>query len=403
MLDAGPSDFSKAYQPMTPGDNDPFELEAMIALRHDLHAHPELGFEEVRTSGIVAQWLEEAGIEVHRGLGKTGVVGTLRAGNGERSIALRADMDALAMPELGDVDYRSTTVNTMHACGHDGHTVMLLAAARHLARTRQFSGTVHFVFQPAEEGRGGAKAMLADGFLELFPANAVYGLHNMPGLATDEMAVVTGPQLASSDSWDVTFHGVGTHGAKPHLGRDAMTAAAHFLTAIHTVVARVVDPLQPAVVSACAISGGDFRALNVIPDDVRIGGTARAYAAEVRDQLELEIGTLAQGVAAMFGIRVSYNFNRRIAPVINEARATAAALSAARAVTRRPVVTDFPPSTAGDDFAEFCARVPGCYVWLGNGPAIDGALHHNSRYDFNDDAIATGARFWTALVEQELR
>jgi hippurate hydrolase len=225
----------------------------------------------------------------------------------------------------------------------------------------------------------------------------------MPGLATDEMAVVAGPQLASSDSWEVTFHGVGTHGAKPHLGRDAMTAAAHFLTAIHTVVARVVDPLQPAVVSACAISGGDFRALNVIPDDVRIGGTARAYAAEVRDQLEAEIGTLARGVAAMFGIQASYNFIRRIAPVINEAGATAAALSAASAVTGRPVVTNFPPSTAGDDFAEFSALVPGCYVWLGNGPAVEGALHHNSRYDFNDAAIATGARYWTRLVEQELR
>lgn len=387
---------------MTHGDNDPFELEAMIALRRDLHAHPELGFEEIRTSGIVAHWLEEAGIEVHRGLGKTGIVGTLRAGTGSRCIALRADMDALAMPELGDVPYKSSTANTMHACGHDGHTVMLLAAARHLARTRRFSGTVHFIFQPAEEGRGGARAMLADGFLERFPIDAVYGLHNMPGLAPDEMAVVTGPQLASSDSWEVTFHGVGTHGAKPHLGRDAMTAAAHFLTAIHTIVARRVDPLQPAVVSACAITGGDFRALNVIPDDVRIGGTARAYSAEVRDQLEAEIGQLATGVASMFGIRASYTFKRRIAPVINDAGATAAAFAAAAAVTGKPVVTDFPPSTAGDDFAEFSNRVPGCYVWLGNGPAVDGALHHNSRYDFNDAAIPTGARYWTALVEQEL-
>lgn len=387
---------------MTHGDNDPFELEAMIALRRDLHAHPELGFEEIRTSGIVAQWLEEAGIEVHRGLGKTGIVGTLRAGTGSRSIALRADMDALAMPELGDVPYKSSTANTMHACGHDGHTVMLLAAARHLARTRRFSGTVHFIFQPAEEGRGGARAMLADGFFERFPIDAVYGLHNMPGLAPDEMAVVTGPQLASSDSWEVTFHGVGTHGAKPHLGRDTMTAAAHFLTAIHTIVARRVDPLQPAVVSACAIAGGDFRALNVIPDDVQIGGTARAYSAEVRDQLEAEIGQLAAGVASMFGIRASYSFKRRIAPVINDAGATAAAFAAAAAVTGKPVVTDFPPSTAGDDFAEFSNRVPGCYVWLGNGPAMDGALHHNSRYDFNDAAIPTGARYWTALVEQEL-
>ena len=339
---------------------------------------------------------------MHRGLGKTGIVGTLQVGSGTRTIALRADMDALAMPELGDLPYASTTPNTMHACGHDGHTVMLLSAARHLARTRNFSGTVHFIFQPAEEGRGGARAMLADGLLERFPVDAVYGMHNMPGLAPDEMAVVAGPQLASSDSWDVTFHGIGTHGAKPHLGRDAMTAAAHFLTALHTIVARRVDPLQPAVVSACAIAGGDFRALNVIPDDVRIGGTARAYAAAVRDQLEAEIGQLAQGVATSFGITASTNFNRRIAPVINDAAVTATALRAAQQVTGRKVVTDFPSSTAGDDFAEFGALVPGCYVWLGNGPAVDGALHHNSRYDFNDAAILTGARYWTTLVEQEL-
>ncbi len=387
---------------MHAGSNDPFELEAMTALRRDFHAHPELGFEEVRTSAKVAEQLEEAGIEVHRGLGKTGLVGTLRVGDGKRVIGLRADMDALAMPELADRPYASTVANTMHACGHDGHTVMLLAAARHLARTRNFSGTVHFIFQPAEEGRGGAKAMVDDGLFKLFPMDAVYGLHNMPGLATDEMAVVPGPQLASSDSWEVVFHGVGTHGAKPHLGIDAVTAAAQFLTALHTIVARRVDPLQPAVVSACAVSAGDFKALNVIPDDVRIGGTARAYTAAVRDQLEAEIGNIARGVAATYGITVDYTFLRRIPPVVNNADATTRALRAAQAASGRPVVTDFPPSTAGDDFAYFGQEVPGCYVWLGNGPAVDGALHHNSRYDFNDDAIATGARYWTTLVEQEL-
>lgn len=386
-----------------PDGNDPFDLEAMIALRRDLHAHPELGFEEVRTSGIVAEQLEQAGIAVHRGLGKTGVVGTLKVGNGTRRIALRADMDALAMPELAEREYGSTASNTMHACGHDGHTVMLLAAAKHLARTRNFSGTVHFVFQPAEEGRGGAKAMIDEGFFDLFPVDAAYGLHNMPGLATDEMAVVAGPQLASSDSWEVVFRGIGTHGAKPHLGRDAVTAAGQFLLAVHTIVARRVDPLQPAVVSACALSAGDFKALNVIPDEVRIGGTARAYSAAVRDQLEEEIGKLARGVAATFGIEAEYEFLRRIPPVVNDADATRRALAAAQAATGRAVVTDFPPSTAGDDFSFFGSAVPGAYVWLGNGPAVDGALHHNSRYDFNDDAIVTGARYWTALVELELR
>jgi len=388
---------------MHSGDNDPFEIEMMTALRRDLHTHPELGFEEERTSAIVARLLEEAGISVHRGLGKTGVVGTLKIGDGSRTIALRADMDALAMPELAERPYKSEVPNVMHACGHDGHTVMLLAAARHLAREKSFSGTVHFVFQPAEEGRGGARAMIRDGFFERFPVDAVYGLHNMPGLATDEMAVVVGPQLASSDSWEVTFTGVGTHGAKPHLGRDAVTAAGHFLVAIHTIAARVVDPLQPVVISACALAAGDFKALNVIPDQVRIGGTARAYSPQVRDQIEAEIGKIAHGVAATFGIAAEYSFLRRIPPVVNDADATARALRAAQAATgARPVVTDFPPSTAGDDFADFSAQVPGAYVWLGNGPAVDGALHHNSRYDFNDEAILTGARFWTALVEQEL-
>ncbi len=379
------------------------DIETLTAFRRDLHAHPELGFEEVRTAGIVAKALQDAGIAVHRGLGKTGVVGTLKEGSSRRAIALRADMDALAMPELADRPYRSTVANTMHACGHDGHTTLLLGAARYLARTRNFDGTVHFIFQPAEEGRGGAKAMVEDGFFDLFKVDAVYGLHNMPGLATNEMAVVAGPQLASADSWEVVFNGVGTHGAKPHLGRDALTVAGHFLTALHTIVARVVDPLQPAVVSACAVEGGDFRALNVIPDEVRIGGTARAYSAETRDLLEQEIGRLAHGVAAAFGVAARYEFLRRIPPVVNDKAATQNAYRAAcRIVGSANVRTDFPPSTAGDDFAFFAAHVPGCYVWLGNGPAVDGALHHNSRYDFNDAAIPTGVRFWVALVEQEL-
>lgn len=388
---------------MLPGENDPFELSRMVALRRDLHANPELGFEEHRTAGVVARELEEAGIAVTTGIGQTGVVGTLRVGSGTRSIALRADMDALAMPELADRPWKSRVPGAMHACGHDGHTVMLLAAARHLSRTRNFSGTVHFVFQPAEEGRGGARAMIEDGFFARFPVDAAYGLHNMPGLDPDEMAVVAGPQLASSDSWMVTFTGIGTHGAKPHLGRDAVTAAGHFLTMISTIVARRIDPLEPAVVSACAVSGGDFNALNVIPDSVRIGGTARAYSAFVRDQLEAEIGILAQGAAQSFGIVADYQFQRRIPPVVNHADATAHALKAAEVATAGRVRTTFPPSTAGDDFAYFGAQVPGCYVWLGNGPAVYGALHHNSRYDFNDEAILTGARYWTALVEGELR
>jgi hippurate hydrolase len=378
------------------------DLPFLTALRHNLHAHPELGFEEERTSMIVAGLLEELGIGIHRSLGKTGVVGTLQIGNGTRTIGLRADMDALAMPEKADRPYKSTVEGKMHACGHDGHTTMLIGAARHLAATRNFSGTVHFIFQPAEEGRGGAKRMVEDGLFDLFPCDAVYGLHNMPGLAVDEMAVVEGPQLASSDSWRVTFRGTGTHGAKPHLGKDPITAAATFLASLQTVVGRVVDPLQPAVVSACSLQAGDPKALNVIPDTVEIGGTARAYTAAVRDQLEAEVGRLAHGAAAMFGIEADYAFERRIPPVVNDPDATARALKAAGSVFGDKVLTRFPPSTAGDDFSFFGQKAPGCYVWLGNGPAVDGALHHNTSYDFSDDAIASGVAFWTTLVEQEL-
>ncbi|WP_455269973.1 M20 aminoacylase family protein [Rhizobium herbae] len=378
------------------------DLPFLTALRRDLHAHPELGFEEERTSGIVAELLEKAGITVTRGLGGTGVVGTLRIGNGTRSIGLRADMDALAMPETAERPYKSTVDGKMHACGHDGHTTLLLGAARYLAEARNFSGTVYFIFQPAEEGRGGARRMVEDGLFERFPCDAVYGLHNMPGLDTNEMAVVGGPQLASSDSWRVTFRGTGTHGAKPHLGKDPITAAATFLASLQTIVGRVVDPLQPAVVSACSVQAGNPQALNVIPDIVEIGGTARAYSPEVRDQLETEIGRLAHGTAAMYGIAVDYGFERRIPPVVNDADATARALKAAGTVFGDRLRTTFPPSTAGDDFAYFSGEAPGCYVWLGNGPAVDGALHHNTAYDFNDDAIGPGVAFWTTLVEQEL-
>ncbi|MBB3410809.1 hippurate hydrolase [Rhizobium sp. BK316] len=379
------------------------DLPFLTSLRRDLHAHPELGFEEERTSDVVAKLLKEAGIKVHRGLGSTGVVGTLQIGNGTRTIGLRADMDALAMPETAERPYKSTVPGKMHACGHDGHTTMLLGAARYLAETRGFSGTVHFIFQPAEEGRGGARRMVEEGLFKQFPCDAVYGLHNMPGLAVDEIAVVGGPQLASSDSWRITFRGTGTHGAKPHLGRDPITAAGTFLSSLQTIVGRVVDPLQPAVVSACSIQAGNPKALNVIPDIVEIGGTARAYSPEVRDRLETEIGRLAQGTAAMFGISVDYEFERRIPPVVNDADATARALGAAQAVFGEKVRTSFPPSTAGDDFAFFGQNAPGCYVWLGNGPAVDGALHHNTAYDFNDEALGYGAAYWVSLVERELK
>ncbi|MGJ8546840.1 MAG: amidohydrolase [Sulfitobacter sp.] len=377
-------------------------LAELTALRRDLHRHPELGFAEHRTAAIVAARLQAAGLEVTQGIGGTGVVGTLRKGNGNRAIALRADMDALAMPEETGLPYASTVPGAMHACGHDGHTTMLLAAAE-AAKDMAFSGTVHFVFQPAEEGRGGAKAMIEDGFFDRFPVDAAYGLHNMPGLDLGAVAAVEGPQLASSDSWTVTFNGIGSHGAKPHQGRDAVTAAAMFLAQIHTIVAREVDPLEPAVISACALSAGDFAALNVIPDKVQIGGTARAYSAPVRDQLAEAIGRHAAAVATGFGIKAEYNFIRRIPPVVNAAAPTRIAQdAAAHALGEDMLHTVFPPSTAGDDFAEFGTRVPGAYVWLGMGETRENGQHHNTNYDFNDACIPHGVAYWCAVIEKEL-
>jgi len=374
----------------------PPDLAPLIALRRDLHAHPELGFEEHRTAALVADHLRALGLEVTTGIAGTGVVGTLRAPG--PSVGLRADIDALAMPETPGRPWASRTPGKMHACGHDGHTTLLLGAAQVLAGDPP-PGTVHFIFQPAEEGRGGARSMIEDGLFTRFPCDMVFGLHNMPGLAPDQMAVVPGPQLASSDSWRLTFTGIGTHGAKPHLGRDAITAAGQFLAALQTIPGRVIDPLQPCVISACHLAAGDAEALNVIPDRVQIGGTARAYSAAVRDQLEHEIGRLANGIAAAMGVRAEYTYIRRIPPVVNDPRATAIALVAAQAVCA-DVITDFPPSTAGDDFAHFAEQVPGAYVWLGNGPAVDGALHHNSAYDFNDAALPTGIAFWAEVARR---
>jgi amidohydrolase len=391
--------------PAVPNDfPDHDEISSLVALRRDLHAHPELGFEEERTSAIVRAYLSDCGVDVHAGLGKTGIVGTLRGVNEGPSIALRADMDALAMPETADRSYRSTVAGKMHACGHDGHTAMLLGAARRLARTRDFAGTVHFVFQPAEEGRGGAQAMVDDGLFDRFRIDRFYGLHNMPGIPVGQMAVVSGVQLASSDRWQVVFRGEGTHGGKPHLGRDPIIAAGQFLGSIQTIVSRGTDPVEAAVVSACALAAGDFEALNVIPDDVRIGGTARAYSHAVRERIEREIERVARGIALANGIDCETEYRRQMPPVINDEDTTRRAAAAARAALGSGnVIETFAPSTAGDDFAVFSSKVPGAYVWLGNGPAEDGALHHNTRYDFNDAAIGPGIRYWTTLVEQELR
>jgi amidohydrolase len=378
-------------------------LPAMTAWRQDLHRHPELGFEERRTAAFVAETLRGLGIEVTEGIARTGVVGTVRGRAGNRAIALRADMDALAMTEATGLSYASATPGRMHACGHDGHTAMLLGAAQWLAAHRdRFAGTVHLVFQPAEESLGGARAMAEEGLFERFPVDAAYGLHNLPGLPLGTVAVPKGPVLASSDTWEVTFRGAGTHGAKPHLGTDATLAAAAFVTAVQAIASREVDPLGTAVVSVGHIAAGDPAAPNVIPAAVFLKGTARALSEEVRAHLERRIGGIAEAVASLHRLRAEPRYIRRLSPTVNHAAQAAVMVRAARA-SAAEARDDHPPITAGEDFSEFLARVPGAYAWLGTGdPAHPEGWHHNPHFDFNDAALAHGAAFWCSLVETEL-
>jgi hippurate hydrolase len=380
-------------------------VSAMTAWRRDLHAHPELGFEETRTAAFVAAGLREVGIEVAEGLAGTGVVGTLRGAPDRRAVALRADMDALAMQEMTGASYASTIPGRMHACGHDGHTAMLLGAATWLAAHRStFAGTVHFVFQPAEESRGGGQRMVEEGLFDRFPADAVYALHNLPGLPLGSIAVPKGPVLASSDTWQVVFRGQGTHGAKPHLGTDATLAAGQFIAALHSIVARELDPMGVGVVSLGHMAAGHPEAPNVIPAEVLLRGTARALTATTRDLLEAPIGGIAAGMAEMHGVTADYAYTRRLSPTVNHA-AQAARMHAAAAATvgAAQALDDYPAITAGEDFSAMLEVRPGAYAWLGTGaPAHPESFHHNPRFDFNDAALATGAAFLASIVQEEL-
>jgi hippurate hydrolase len=374
--------------------------------RQDFHRHPELGFCETRTAAIVAEKLRGWGLEVTEGIAKTGVVGTLRgAAPGNRAIGLRADMDALAMTEATGLPYASATPGRMHACGHDGHTAMLLGAAAWLSRHRdRFRGTVHFIFQPAEESLGGARVMVEEGLFARFPVEAVYGLHNLPGLPLGTIAVPKGPVLASSDTWEVSFCGAGTHGAKPHLGTDATLAAAQFVVALQAIVAREMDPIATGVVSVGHITAGSAAAPNVIPANVFLRGTARALTPAVRDIIEARIAGIAQGIAATHGVRAEPRYIRRLAPTVNhpgqaEVMVRAASVSAGADRAR----DDHPLITAGEDFSEMLAAAPGAYAWLGTGePAHPEGFHHNPHFDFADAALAHGAAFWCSLAETEL-
>ena len=373
----------------------------LTAWRRDFHAHPELGFEERRTSDLVAQRLTDFGCEVHRGLGTTGVVGTLRIGNGSATIGLRADMDALPMQEENGFAHRSRHDGRMHGCGHDGHTTMLLGAARYLAETRNFTGTVHFIFQPAEEGRGGADAMIADGLFERFPCDAVFGLHNRPGLPVGHYAIRPGPMMAGAAFFDVTIKGRGGHGARPESSIDPVLTACHVATALQSVVARNVAPTDTAVLSVTQITGGS--AYNVIPADAVLRGTARTFTAATMKLVEASLRRISEGVAAGFGATAEIDFRFMFEPVVNDPAETRfIADTAASLVGEDKVDRNRSAVMASEDFSAMLSRVPGAYMFIGNGIGEGGCEVHNPRYDFNDEALPYGAGLLAGLVERRL-
>jgi amidohydrolase len=379
----------------------------LIAIRHDLHAHPETGFEEHRTSAIVAAKLRGWGLDVTDSVGRTGVVATLKGKRpGNRSIGLRADMDALNIAETTGLPYASTIPGKMHACGHDGHTAMLLGAAYTLAQHRDFAGTVHFIFQPAEEGLGGGLAMLADGLLERFPAEKLYGMHNWPGMQVGGFGTVTGPFMAAGDTWTVTLRGTGGHGgAAAHLATDVTVAQAQFVMAAQTIVSRNVPALQPAVISVGYLGGGAWGSPNVIPSEVVIRGTARCFDEKVRGLLERRLGEVATAIAAVHGCTAELHYERIFAPLVNDADCTATAIDVANAIVGAANVdTSVPPVTGSEDFAFMLQQRPGNYIFLGNGVAADGSFApvHTPKYDFNDKALPLGVRYFVALAQREL-
>jgi len=370
----------------------------MAAWRHDLHAHPETAFREHRTSERVAELLAAFGMDVHRGLAGTGVVGTLRRGGGGKAIALRADLDGLPVQETTGLPYQSRVPNAMHACGHDGHMAMLLGAARDLAERGRFDGTVHFVFQPAEENEAGGRVMVEEGLFDRFPAEAVFGLHNWPGLDAGRFAVRPGPVMAALDLFEVKLHGRGAHGAMPHLAIDPVVAAAEMIGAFQTIVSRNVSPVEAAVVSVTQVQGGDT--WNVIPEEVRLRGGARHFRPDVGRVVEEGVRRIAAGVASAFGATVEIDYRPRYPATVNEPVATAIAARVAEDVVgRERMLPDLPPSMASEDFAFMLQARPGCYVWLGNGPADGGRALHSPRYDFNDAVLPVGAAYWVRLVE----
>lgn len=367
--------------------------------RRDLHAHPEVAFEEKYTSDFVAARLKDFGLAVHRGLAGTGVVGTLKGVEGSvRAIGLRADMDALPIEERTNLPYQSTNRGKMHACGHDGHTTMLLAAARYLSQSSKLNGTVHFIFQPAEENEGGGRVMVEQGLFEQFPCDEIYGMHNWPGLPVGQFAVKSGSIMASFDIFEIIIHGRGSHAAKPQLAVDPIIVAAHLVTALQTIVSRNVDPLEQAVVSVTQISAGDT--WNVIPESAIIRGTTRSFRSELQDLIEDRLRQIAQGVGEAFGAGIEVRYERRYPATINEPGSTKKAANAAKDIVGSDrVLLNLPPSMGAEDFAFMLQQRPGCYIWAGNGSSEGNRLLHNPHYDFNDDLIPVGAAYWIRLAE----
>jgi amidohydrolase len=375
--------------------------DEMTRWRRDIHAHPELGFEETRTSELVAKRLAEFGIEVHRGIGKTGVVGVLRSGSSKRSVGLRADMDCLPIQEANTFAHRSTSPGKMHACGHDGHTTMLLGAARYLAETKNFNGTVNFIFQPAEEGIGGAKAMVDDGLFKRFPCEAIFGMHNRPGMPLGKFAVRAGAMMAGGAFFDIDIEGRGSHGARPEAGVDSILVASHITAALQSIVARNVRPVDTAVLSVTQIHGGN--AYNVIPQTVRLSGTVRAFSNEVMQLIGRNIARVAEGVAAGFGAKAKTDFRAIFPPTVNNAEeADYAASICADIVGAESVKRDPALIMASEDFSFMLNEVRGCYINIGNGDGEGACEVHNPGYDFNDSALPYGASFFARLVEKRL-
>ncbi|MEQ4600619.1 MAG: M20 aminoacylase family protein [Methylobacteriaceae bacterium] len=381
---------------MNPIDRIRSYADELTALRRDLHAHPEIGFEEVRTSGIVAEHLEKFGIEVHRGLGKTGVVGVLQGRPGARRIGLRADMDALPITEETNLPYRSTVPGKMHACGHDGHTTMLVGAARYLAETRDFDGTAVFVFQPAEEGLGGARAMIADGLFEKFPVDEIYAIHNAPHGPHGVLQVRPGPIMAAADFFDIRITGRGAHAAMPHQGIDPIVIATGLVQAMQSIVSRNSNPLKSAVVSVTQIHAG--AAYNVIPEGAHLTGTVRTFDADLRKLIAARIRELAAGFAAAYGATIEVDLRDVFSVLDNHPEQAAAdAEVAAELFGSDKVEANTVPRMGSEDFADMVAAVPGAYAWLG---ATPGPGLHNASFDFDDSLIPLGAAYLARMVER---